>query len=305
MAMNLVFLVVTAFVFQGVVVDSSGRVYVDPEEHAKEERAVELLRDANAYHNMGWDADRNVAIEKYETVLREVDLLPKLRQDILFKVAELYRLEGQYLVLGGTDQTDAKVALGKSDLERASTYYTEVLSAGLGERRPGLLAESLLGMGDIRLTLRKNEEAVQYYAQARKIALDESLSSEEGLAPERRRSIAEIALSRTMNALQQDLRARVREDMASQNTNDADLVRALTGPPDGGAGRRADAVLQTQREGPGQGPASPSHGSWRLQVVVALASGTFTVGLIVVMRKRLQRGRERNPNPAAAREGRK
>lgn len=282
----------------GVVVDASGHVQADPAEQAREARGIELLRDANNYCNVGGpDFKPDVAIQKYETVLTDVDLLPQLRQDVIFKLADLHRRRGKLSRWQHTPG-DAEHIAGTVDLERASKYYAELIDDKRLAQRPAILADTLLGMGDVQSNLNRYEEAVKCYAKAQKLAADEAQPQDRDWPPQERETVSKVALSRTMNVIQRDrnARARAREKGESSGNDGGDLTRFLVAldPGKGTTGGVSAAVRSEQVVGESDGPPSRTVRSKTLLALLAAGLVLSGTGIILVLRKGLQQSRHGN-----------
>lgn len=244
--------------------DFPGKQRVSPSEREREARALSLLQDAEVYYRSEL-RDNAVAIEKFENVLREVDLHPGLREDILLRLAGL------------CDQVnpaeDRRTVSREARLNKALRYYGEVVSSGADETRPLLRADTLLRMGDIYRVLGKSADAVYSFLQARNFARDQSLPACNPGILRRRSQIEHEALSRVVTELSKPLNRRIRDRVIDTNSHDMDLMRALS--------RTSDASGETE-------PAIPASGLYRAGL--AFASGTCTIALIMAMRKGAQHG---------------
>lgn len=309
MIANLLFLALTAFGAQGITVDSTGHVYVDPAEHAEEQRQLAILRDAMTYRpppllpkgerlseeNAQQVLEQSMAnsaeiIERCETALREVqELTPEIHHQIVFKVAESYRSKGQAgLSRGRKNATDADRARARQDLDKAIAYYNQLVSGELGQPNPRYRADAYLALGDIQRNLKNNEKAVQYYAKAWEIAHDESIPSDTEWTAQKRKSVDTIATSRTLNALRQDIQMPGQDQVVERRIRKIDIGQFL-----GNIGKGEDATptvqaLQTEVHTTVRNPVPFARGSWSLWAGLVLALGTITVALVVVMRKQAQ-----------------
>lgn len=268
----------------GVVVDSSGHVQVDPAVQARETHGTELLQDANAYYNAGGpEFQVDVAIQKYEAVLTDVDLLPQLRQDVVFKLADLHRRRGDLSRWHRSTSDDEYIA-GTTDLERAFTYYTELIEDKGMARRPALLADALLAMGDIQFNQDRHEEAVEFYVRARKLAADDAQPQDSNWSLQEREGIAKSAFLRSMNVIQANRNALAREkEKGTTNSGIADLTRFLSElDPGKGPTGKINADVHVEQVG-GESDRPPPRTNLSGMMLAMLGSGFVLSGTGMVL----------------------
>ncbi len=288
----------------GVAVDASGHVQVDPAEQASETRGIELLMDANAYYNAGGpEFQVDAAIQKYEAVLADVVLLPQLRQDIVFKLADLHRRRGD-LSRWQRSPGDAEYIAGTTDLERAFTYYTELIEDKGMARRPALLADALMAMGDINFNQDRHEEAVECYLSARKLAIDDAQPQDSKWSPQERESIVKSAFSRTMNVIQANRNALAREkEKGTTNSGIADLTRFLSElDPEKGQTEKVNAGVHVERVG-GESDGPPPRANRSAMVLAMLGFGFVLSGTGMVLALRMGQQRSRHKSRDELRSG--
>jgi tetratricopeptide (TPR) repeat protein len=281
-----------------VVVDASGHVQVDPAEQAREARGIELLRDANAYFNVGGpDFKPDVAIQKYETVLADVGLLPQLRQDIVFKLADLHRRRGD-LSRWHHSSGDAQYTAGTADLEQAVSYYNNLLEDELTAQRPTMRADTLLALGEIQANLNHFEEAAKYNERVQKLAKEISQSPDPKWTPRHREGISRMALSNTINVIQRDrnVRALAREKGSSSGDGNGDLTRFLASVKPATELAQPAAGKQVNESFLGENGAQSSgmfHRSWKVPALLVAGLVLSSAGIILVLAKWLQRERRK------------
>ncbi|HOZ45884.1 MAG TPA: hypothetical protein PLO37_14545 [Candidatus Hydrogenedentes bacterium] len=246
--------------------DSHGRITVSPEDREREKRAQSLLHEAQQYF-ASTSRDGEVAIRKYQDVLREVKLHPAIREDILFKLAELHEQAANANDCEDHSSHGSMAEAPRSHLEHALECYMTIL--GLDERRPAVLARTRLEMGRICRRLGRTPEAVDYLLSARAVANGDELASEE-LAAGTIKAVGRNALAELASILGDPANRLLRERVLVDHAGDAEIANALAA-----CQSAADMVK----------PIPPAMG--RLEQSVMLVLAAFTIGLVVVMRRGL------------------